>query len=204
GGWLTGRYRKGQEPPASTRAARIPRRFDLSLLENQRKLEAADALAVLAEEAGLTLIHMALAFVLRHPAVSAAIIGPRTMEQLESQLGTDEVTLSDELLDRIDEIVAPGTNFNPDDAGYTSPALEGGRCVQAAGGALVVTAALDLLSETTGSVARAARVWVAAGVFGAVLGPAIGGVLTQTLGWQAIFLAQVPTILVPLAALRGV
>src|SRR5436309_3635285 len=82
--------------------------------------------------------------------------------------------------------------------------LVGGRCVQAAGGALVVTAALDLLSETTGSEARAARVWVAAGVFGAALGPAIGGVLTQTLGWQAIFLAQVPTILVPLAALRGV
>jgi len=124
GGWLTGRYRKGQEPPASTRAARIPRRFDLSLPENQRKLEAADALAVLAEEAGLTLIHMALAFVLRHPAVSAAIIGPRTMEQLESQLGAVDVELDQALLDRIDELVSPGTNFNLADAGWTAPAVE--------------------------------------------------------------------------------
>src|ERR687887_2521884 len=86
GGWLSGRYRKGAEPPTSTRAGRIPRRYDLSLPENQRKLEAADRLAQLAEEAGLTLIELAIAFVLRHPAVTAPIIGPRTMEQLESQL----------------------------------------------------------------------------------------------------------------------
>ena len=66
---------------------------------------------------------MALAFVIRHPAVTAAIIGPRTIEQLESQLGAVEVTLDDALLDRIDEIVAPGTNLNPADAGWTNPAL---------------------------------------------------------------------------------
>jgi aryl-alcohol dehydrogenase-like predicted oxidoreductase len=95
----------------------------MSLPENQRKLEAADALARLAEEAGLSLIHLAIAFVLRHPAVTAPIIGPRTMEQLESQLGATEVALDDAILDRIDEIVPPGTNFNPADAGYTPPAL---------------------------------------------------------------------------------
>ena len=123
GGWLTGRWRKGQEPPASTRAQRLPQRYDLSLPANQRKLEAADALAQLAEQAGITLIHLALAFVLNHPAVSAAIIGPRTMEQLESQLGAVDVTLDAALLDRIDEIVPPGQNFSLADAGWTPPAL---------------------------------------------------------------------------------
>ncbi len=124
GGWLSGKYRKDAEVETSRRAARIPGRFDLSLPENQRKLEAADALAQIAEEAGLTLIHLALAFVLRHPAVTAAIVGPRTMEHLESQLGAADVQLDEELLDRIDEIVPPGTNFNRADAGWTPPALE--------------------------------------------------------------------------------
>jgi aryl-alcohol dehydrogenase-like predicted oxidoreductase len=123
GGWLTGRWRKGQQPPESTRAQRLPQRYDPALPENQRKLEAADALALLAEEAGLSLIHLALAFVLQHPAVTAAIIGPRTMEQLESQLGAADVSLDTELLDRIDEIVPPGTNVSPADAGFTPPAL---------------------------------------------------------------------------------
>jgi aryl-alcohol dehydrogenase-like predicted oxidoreductase len=123
GGWLSGRYRKGQEPPESTRAQRIPQRYDLSLPQNQRKLEIADRLAEVAEESGLTLIHMAVAFVIQHPAVTAAIIGPRTMEQLESQLGAVDVTLDDELLDRIDQIVPPGQNLNPADAGYTPPAI---------------------------------------------------------------------------------
>src|SRR5690349_8047685 len=94
GGWLTGRYRKGQDVPESRRAQRLPARYDLSNPENQRKLDAADALAELAEKAGLSLIHLALAFTLTHPAVTAPIIGPRTMEQLESQLGAADVTLS--------------------------------------------------------------------------------------------------------------
>ena len=123
GGWLTGRYRLGSEPPQSHRAERIPGRYDLSLPGNQRKLEAADALARLAEEAGITLIEMALGFVIRHPAVTAAIIGPRTMEQLESQLTGSVVELTDEVLDRIDEIVPPGVNLNPDDGGWSNPAL---------------------------------------------------------------------------------
>ncbi len=126
GGWLSGAWRKGAPAPSSTRAQRLPGRYDLSLPENQRKLDAADALAQLAEESGISLIHMAIAFVIRHPAVTAAIIGPRTMEQLESQLGASEVDLSEEALDRIDGIVPPATNVNPTDGGWQDPALEPG------------------------------------------------------------------------------
>jgi aryl-alcohol dehydrogenase-like predicted oxidoreductase len=124
GGWLSGKWRKGADAPQSTRAERMPARYDLSDPANQRKLEAADALGKLADEAGMTLIQMALAFVINHPAVTAAIIGPRTMEQLESQLGAEEVVLDAALLDRIDEIVPPGTNLNQVDAGWQNPALQ--------------------------------------------------------------------------------
>ena len=124
GGYLSGRYRRGHEPPTSSRAERLPHRFDLSIPENQRKFDAAAALGELAEEAGMTLIQLALAFVINHPAVTSAIIGPRTMEHLESQLAALDVTLTPEILDRIDEIVPPGTNVNPVDAGWTSPWLE--------------------------------------------------------------------------------
>jgi aryl-alcohol dehydrogenase-like predicted oxidoreductase len=124
GGWLSGRWRKGQDAPDSTRAQRLPGRYDLSIPANQRKLDAADQLAALADDAGMTLIDMALAFVIRHPAVTAAIVGPRTMEQLESQLTATDVQLSDAVLDRIDEIVPPGTNLNSTDAGWQNPALQ--------------------------------------------------------------------------------
>jgi len=124
GGWLSGRWRKGADDLTSRRSAMLPDRYDLSIPANQAKLEAADALGQLADEAGMSLIDMALAFVIRHPGVTAAIIGPRTIEQLESQLGAADVKLDDALLDRIDEIVAPGTNVNPTDAGWTNPALE--------------------------------------------------------------------------------
>ena len=124
GGWLSGKWRKGQETPVSNRAERLPKRYDLSLPENQRKLDAADALGQLADELGMSLIHMALAFVMQHPGVTAPIIGPRTMEQLESQLGAVDVSLDAAVLDRIDEIVPPGTNFSYADAGWTPPALE--------------------------------------------------------------------------------
>ena len=124
GGWLSGRYRRGADAPESNRAAMMPQRFDMSLPENQRKLEAADALGALAEEAGMTLIEMALAFVIRHPAVTSAIIGPRTLEHLESQLTAADVTLTDDVLDRIDAIVAPGVNLSAADGGWGNPALE--------------------------------------------------------------------------------
>jgi aryl-alcohol dehydrogenase-like predicted oxidoreductase len=124
GGWLTGRYRVGQDTPESRRADRIAARYDMSLPGNQAKLVAAEALAVLAEEAGIPLIHLAIAFVLRHPAVTSPIIGPRTMAQLESQLGAADVVLSDDVLDRIDEIVPPGVTLSRFDAGYAAPQLQ--------------------------------------------------------------------------------
>ncbi|HEX4110249.1 MAG TPA: aldo/keto reductase [Solirubrobacteraceae bacterium] len=123
-GWLSGRYRKDQPLPPSMRSDRLPQRFDMSLPGNQRKLEMADQLAQLAEQAGLTLIQLSLAFVLNHPAVTAPIIGPRTMEHLESQLAAADVVLDAAVLDRIDEIVPPGANFNPADAGWVNPGLE--------------------------------------------------------------------------------
>ena len=122
GGWLSGRWSK-DNPPESRRAAMIPSRYDMSIPENQQKLEAVDELGKLAESAGLTLIELALAFVIEHPAVTAAIIGPRTMDHLESQLPAADVKLSQDVLDRIDEIVPPGTNPNPGDAGWTNPWL---------------------------------------------------------------------------------
>ena len=112
GGWLSGKWRKGAEAPSSTRADRLPARYDLAIPQNQAKLEAADALGSLADETGISLIHLALAFVINHPVVTSAIIGPRTMEQLESQLGADEVVLDAAVLDRIDEIVPPGVTIN--------------------------------------------------------------------------------------------
>ena len=124
GGWLSGRWRLGADDLTSRRSAMLPARYDLSLPGNQRKLEAADALAQVAEDAGMTLIQMALAFVIRHPAVTAAIIGPRTMDHLESQLTAADVELSGDVLDRIDEIVPPGSNVNPADTGWQNPALE--------------------------------------------------------------------------------
>jgi aryl-alcohol dehydrogenase-like predicted oxidoreductase len=124
GGWLSGRYRKDREMPESRRAQMLPQRYDMSLPENQRKLDAVDALARLAEENGMSLVELAIAFVIHHPSITAAIIGPRTMEQLEGQLGAADVTLTPEILDRIDEIVPPGINLNPRDAGYVPPAIE--------------------------------------------------------------------------------
>jgi aryl-alcohol dehydrogenase-like predicted oxidoreductase len=123
GGWLSGRWRKGQETPDSTRAGRLPQRYDLSVPGNQAKLDAADRLAVLADKAGISLVHMAIAFVLQHPAVTSAIIGPRTMEQLESQLGAADLVLDGDLLDQIDDVVPPGTNLNPADNGWLPPSI---------------------------------------------------------------------------------
>src|SRR5438445_2566831 len=123
GGWLSGTYRKGRDTK-SHRADRIPARYDLSLPGNQQKLEAVEQLALLAEQAGLELIHLALAFVIRHPAVTSAIVGPRTLEQLEGQVGAADVQLSDDVLDAVDRIVPPGTNLNPADAGWRPPHLD--------------------------------------------------------------------------------
>ena len=124
-GWLSGRWRKDAGEPGSTRSDRLPARYDLSQPANQRKLDAVDELAQLADEAGMTLIHLAIAFAANHPAVTAPIIGPRTMEHLESQLPAADVVLDQALLDRIDEIVPPGATINPIvDSGWANPALE--------------------------------------------------------------------------------
>jgi aryl-alcohol dehydrogenase-like predicted oxidoreductase len=124
GGWLTGRYRLGQPVDMTTgRASRIPARFDTSLPGNQRKLEIVEELLKVAADAGVTLPHLATAFAVSHPGVTSAIIGPRTMEQLDATLSGAAVTLDDDVLDRIDAIVPPGTNLNKADAGWDPPEI---------------------------------------------------------------------------------
>jgi aryl-alcohol dehydrogenase-like predicted oxidoreductase len=122
-GWLSGRHREGGEIE-SRRAAWQPARWDLSIPANRRKLEAVEALGAVADDAGLTLIHLAIAFVLRHPAVTSAIIGPRTMEHLKSQLDAADVVLDDDVLDRIDEIVPPGTDATPNEVNLQLVSLD--------------------------------------------------------------------------------
>ena len=118
-GMLTGKYRKGEQTPDTLRA-----RFFPVAMSDAASLAAVEALLPLAESAGLSLTHMALAFVVGHPALTAAIIGPRTMEQLDDLLAGAEVTLTDEILDRIDAIVPPGVDVAPlDGAAYVPPAL---------------------------------------------------------------------------------
>jgi aryl-alcohol dehydrogenase-like predicted oxidoreductase len=119
GGWLTGRYRRPEDiDMTSGRATRIPKRFDPSLPANQRKLEIVNQLEAIAADAGAALRHLAMAFVVTHPAVTAAIIGPRTMDQLTDLLAGQDVVLDDATLDRIDDIVPPGITPNPVDAGF--------------------------------------------------------------------------------------
>ncbi|HZU80569.1 MAG TPA: aldo/keto reductase [Acidimicrobiales bacterium] len=123
GGWLTGRYRQGEATPSEGRALRTPARFDPSRPEVAAKLQAVEDLLPVATQAGVPLTHLALAFVLTHPAVTSAIIGPRTMEQLQGALGAPEVALDDDVLDAIDQVVAPGRTIDPSDAGWTPPSL---------------------------------------------------------------------------------
>lgn len=123
GGWLTGKYRRGEAPPPGSRAEREPDHFDYGDPVRERKLDLVEQLSALAAEAGVSLTHLAQAWVLVHPAVTSAIIGPRTPEQLESVLGAADVALDEDLLDRIDELVAPGTNVNAADAGHVPAAL---------------------------------------------------------------------------------
>jgi aryl-alcohol dehydrogenase-like predicted oxidoreductase len=115
GGWLSGKYRKGREvsgPGSAARARRFPGAYDATNPANAAKLDAADAFGALADQAGLSLIQMAIGFVTRHPAVTSAIIGPRTMEHLDSYLAADGIDLPTDLLDHIDQIVPPGVTVN--------------------------------------------------------------------------------------------
>jgi aryl-alcohol dehydrogenase (NADP+) len=116
GGWLTGKYTRDAPPDAGTRAARnfVSRRWwDYERAEIQRKFDLVDELRSLAQQTGITLAHLALAFTLAHPGVTAAIIGPRTNGQLEDLLAGAEVRLESDVLDRIDALVAPGTDVDP-------------------------------------------------------------------------------------------
>jgi aryl-alcohol dehydrogenase-like predicted oxidoreductase len=120
GGWLTGKYRRGVAVPSGSRADTNPDHFDYG---HERKLDLVESLLALAGEAGVPLAHLALAFVLAHPAVTSAIIGPRTLEQLEGLLGAEQVQLGPDVLDRIDALVAPGETLNRSDEGWVPPAL---------------------------------------------------------------------------------
>lgn len=121
-GWLSGAIRSGREI-STHRSAVLPQRFDTTIPANQARLDAVERLAAVADEAGLTMIQLALGFVTAHPAVTSAIIGPRTMEHLRSQLDAADTVLSADVLDAIDGIVAPGVDLAPQEKFDTPPAL---------------------------------------------------------------------------------
>jgi aryl-alcohol dehydrogenase-like predicted oxidoreductase len=121
-GWLSGAVRAGREITTS-RSALMPQRFDLSIPANRARLDAVEQLAKVAEQAGLTMIALALGFVTAHPAVTSALIGPRTREHLHSQLAAADTVLSADVLDAIDAIVAPGTDLAAHEKFDTPPAL---------------------------------------------------------------------------------
>ena len=123
GGWLSGVYRANAAQRNEGRAQRAPARFDVSDPANQKKMDLVEDLVLIADEVGVTLAQLSLAWVLHHPGVTSAIIGPRIMEHLTTVLGADEVVLSPEILDRIDALVAPGTTVTPDEARWETPAL---------------------------------------------------------------------------------
>jgi aryl-alcohol dehydrogenase (NADP+) len=121
GGWLTGKYSRSSPPPPNSRAATDPDHFDGG---NEAKFEAVERLAAISAEAGISLTHMALAWCVEHPAVTTALIGPKTEAQLDDLLGAAELRLDTDTLDAIDAVVAPGTDINPDDASWTPPGLD--------------------------------------------------------------------------------
>ncbi len=120
GGWLTGKYTRADPAPEGSRGHTNPDHFDGA---NGAKLDAVEALSAIASEAGLPLAHLALAWILEHPAVTAALLGPRTEAQLDDLLGAADVRLSLDVLDAIDEVVPPGHTINPADIGWTPPGL---------------------------------------------------------------------------------
>jgi aryl-alcohol dehydrogenase-like predicted oxidoreductase len=122
GGWLSGAIRAGRDV-TTNRATIMPQRFDPAVPANRAKMDAVEQLAKLADQAGLTLIQLALGFVTAHPGVTSAIIGPRTVDHLASQLAAADTVLPADVLDAIDAIVAPGLDLAPDEKYDTPPAL---------------------------------------------------------------------------------
>ncbi len=121
-GWLSGAIREGQEI-TTNRSTVMPQRFDTAIPSNRARLDTVEQLATVADAAGLTMIQLALGFVTAHPAVTSAIIGPRTLSHLQSQLAAADTVLSADILDAIDAIVAPGTDLAADEKFDTPPAL---------------------------------------------------------------------------------
>lgn len=121
GGWLTGKYSRTEPAPADTRAATHPDHFDA---DNPAKFDAVEALGKVADEAGVPLAHLALAWCVEHPGVTAALLGVRTEAQLDGLLGAADLRLDADVLDRIDAIVPPGRMINPADIGWTPPGLD--------------------------------------------------------------------------------
>ena len=121
-GWLSGAVRAGREI-TTHRSVVLPQRFDTSTPANRARLAAVERLAGVADEAGLTMIQLALGFVTAHPAVTSAIIGPRTPDHLHPQLAAADTALPADVLDAIDAIVAPGTDLAPDEKHDTPPSL---------------------------------------------------------------------------------
>ena len=121
-GWLSGAIRAGQDITTS-RSTFMPQRFDISIPSNRARLNAVEQLVKVADEAGLTMIQLALGFVTAHPAVTSAIIGPRTLDHLHSQLAAADTVLSADVLDVIDAIVAPGVDLAAHEKFDTPPAL---------------------------------------------------------------------------------
>jgi aryl-alcohol dehydrogenase-like predicted oxidoreductase len=121
-GWLSGAVRAGREI-STNRSTVVPERFDTTLAYNQARLDAVEQLVKVADEAGLSLIQLALGFVTAHPGVTSALIGPRTLDHLHSQLAAADTVLSPDLLDAIDEIVAPGIDLAAHEKIDTPPAL---------------------------------------------------------------------------------
>lgn len=123
-GFLSGKVRKDQPVDLTTGRAKLtPFRFDPSIPGNAAKFDALEQLIEVAEGIGCTLPELALAFVTTHPAVTSVISGPRTMEHLDSLLKGADLTLDDATLDRIDEIVPPGTDLYPPDGAWRPPSL---------------------------------------------------------------------------------
>ena len=123
GGWLSGTYRRGDGQRTEGRAARTPSRYDLNDPANQQKMELVESLASIADRLGVSLAHLSLAWVLHHPAVTSAIIGPRVMDHLTTLLGAEEIRLDTATLDEIDALVAPGRTVSPDESKWETPAL---------------------------------------------------------------------------------
>jgi aryl-alcohol dehydrogenase-like predicted oxidoreductase len=131
GGWLTGKYRRDADPPPGSRwhrsaslEGRFSHRFDLNRPEVRSRFELVERLEAVADKAGVSLTHLAAAFTLAHPAVTSAIVGPRTMEQLEDLLAGADVRLDTDTLDAIDDVVAPGTLIDEADRGWDPPWMD--------------------------------------------------------------------------------